>query len=80
MNTYRVVHRHEAHECPTSYAAWKGHDSPLRGLRVVSSCPAGGHQIWFDLDADSETTALSLLPRFVAERSEAVRTGEVAIP
>ena len=80
MSPYRLVHRHQAHECPIAYAAWKGYDSPLRGLRAVSSCPVGGHEIWFDLEADNETAALAHLPHYLAERSVAVKIGEVSIP
>lgn len=80
MHSYRLIHRHEAHECSVAFASWKGLDSPLRGYSAVSSCLAGGHEIWFDLEAASEMAALAFLPRFVAERSTVVRVREVAIP
>lgn len=80
MSSFRLVHRHQAHECPAAYASWKGYTSPLRGNSAVSSCLAGGHEIWFDLEAESAADALAMLPRYVAERSVAARIGEVSIP
>ncbi len=80
MPSYRLTHRHEAAECPAAYASWKGHDSPLRGLSAVSSCLVGDHEIWFDLDAEDEATALAMLPRYISERSVVVSTREVPIP
>jgi hypothetical protein len=73
-------HRHEADECPVAYAAWKGFDSPLRRQPVESSCPWGGHDIWWVLEAPDEHEALGRLPRYVADRTVAVRVGEVDIP
>ena len=80
MAPFRLVHRHDAHECPAVYAAWKGFDSPLRGLIATSSCKWGDHQIWWDLDVVDEAEAIAYLPRYIAERSVALRIGEVVIP
>lgn len=80
MAPFRLVHRHDAEECPAAYAAWKGFDSPLRGHHATSSCRWGDHQIWWDLDAPSEDEAMGYLPRYVADRAVAFRVGEVDIP
>jgi hypothetical protein len=52
----------------------------LRGYVATSTCKWGDHQIWWDLDAVDEAEAISYLPRYIAERSVALRIGEVAIP
>jgi hypothetical protein len=80
MAQYLLQHRHEAHECGVVFAAFKGHESPLRRRATVASCPAGGHQIWWTVDAASENDALALLPFYVAERTTAARVSQVDIP
>ena len=80
MPLFMLHHTHEADECPAAYAAWKGFDSPLRRRRAFASCIWGGHEIWWDLDAEDEDEAMSRLPRYVADRTVAVRVGEVEIP
>jgi hypothetical protein len=77
---YRLHHRHDAHECRVVFAAWNGTASPLRHRATVASCASGGHEIWWDVDAGSEAQALGYLPRYVAERTQAIRVGEVQIP
>jgi hypothetical protein len=80
MPRYLIHHHHEARECGAAFASFKGHDSPLRHRIALASCDAGGHGIWWCVDADDEGAALELLPHFVATRATAVRVGEVRIP
>jgi hypothetical protein len=80
MSRYLVHHRHEPHECGVAFAAWKGHESPLRHKATLGSCASGGHAIWWAVDAATEEDALAFLPFFVAERSTATRVSEVEIP
>ena len=67
-------------DCGAVFAAFKGHESPLRHRAALASCRAGGHAIWWTVEAGSEADALRLLPSFVAERTTAVRVTEVEIP
>ena len=80
MASYLLQHRHEPAECAATFAAWKGFDSPLREGTAWCSCPTGGHHLWFVVDAADRDTALGQIPRYLAERSEAVRVAEVRIP
>lgn len=80
MKRFILHHRHEAHECPVAFAAWNGFASPLRHRPAIASCALGGHEIWWQVEAGTEEQALANLPRYVAERSEAIRVGEVEIP
>ena len=80
MSRYLLHHRHDPHECGVAFAAFKGHDSPLRHQATLASCRSGGHEIWWTVDTASETDALALLPRYVAERTTATRVNEVEIP
>jgi hypothetical protein len=80
MSRYLLHHRHDPHECGVAFAAFKGHDSPLRHQATLASCRSGGHEIWWTVDTASETDALALLPRYVTERTTATRVNEVEIP
>jgi hypothetical protein len=80
MSRYLLHHRHEAHECGVVFAAFKGHDSPLRHQPTLASCVSGGHAIWWTVDAATAEEALRLLPFYVAERTTAAAVGEVEIP
>ena len=80
MPSYVLHHRHEPRECGVVFAAFKGHDSPLRRRETLASCPAGGHAIWWTVEADSEKDALALLPPYVAERTTASKVAKVEIP
>ena len=80
MALYLLQHRHEPAECGATFAAWKGFDSPLREGPAWCSCPTGGHRLWFVVEAADGDTALGQLPRYLAERSEALRVAEVTIP
>ena len=62
------------------FAAFKGHESPLRHRPTLASCAFGGHTIWWTVEADSVDGALGLLPFFVARRSIATRVAQVVIP
>jgi hypothetical protein len=62
------------------FAAFKAFDSPLRGRETTGSCLYGGHRIWWEVDADSETHALARLPDYVAARTTASRVRSVEIP
>jgi hypothetical protein len=80
MPSYMLQHRHEPRECGVVFAAFKGHESPLRHRSALSSCRSGGHTIWWAVDAATEAEALALLPSYVAERTTAIRVSEVTIP
>jgi hypothetical protein len=80
MPRFLVHHRHEPHQCGIAFAAFKGHDSPLRHRAALASCPTGGHAIWWTLEAASEDDALRQLPFYVAQRSTVTRVAEVEIP
>jgi hypothetical protein len=80
MPRFLLHHRHEARECPAAFAAWKGFESPLRHRATIGSCLAGGHEIWWELEAVSAAGALGHLPRYVAERTEAIRISDVHVP
>ena len=80
MPRFLIQHRHEPPECGAVFAAFRGHESPLRHQATLGSCAFGGHAIWWAVDAASETAALSLLPTYVAARATATRVREVEIP
>lgn len=77
---YLLEHRHTAAECGAVFAAFNAFESPLRGRETTASCLYGGHRIWWELDADSESQALARLPAYVAERTTASRVRPVQIP
>jgi hypothetical protein len=80
MQSFLIHHRHEPPECGAVFAAFKGHDSPLRHRATFASCAFGGHAIWWSVEAPSAEAALALLPAYVAARATATRVGEVDIP
>jgi hypothetical protein len=80
MPRFLIHHQHAADECGVAYAAFRGHESPLRHRATLSSCAFGGHAIWWSVQAAGEAEALGLLPYFVAERATATQVGEVDIP
>ncbi len=80
MFRFLLQHRHEPHECGVVFAAFKGHPSPLRHRAALASCLAGGHEIWWTVEAATELDALRLLPPYVADRTSARRVDEVSIP
>jgi hypothetical protein len=80
MSRYLLQHHHQPRECGVVFASFKGHSSPLRHRATLASCRSGGHAIWWEVEADSETDALALLPTYVAERTTVARVTEVEIP
>jgi hypothetical protein len=80
MRRFLLHNRHLPDECGVTFAAFKGHVSPLRRHTTASSCLTGGHQIWWLVNAETADAALELLPRYVAERSTAIPIREVLIP
>ena len=80
MPRYLLHHRHDASECGIAFASFKGHASALRHRSALCSCVAGGHAVWWTVEAASEDEALALLPFFVAQRSTAIRVTRVDIP
>jgi hypothetical protein len=80
MSRYLLEHRHQPQECGVAFASFKGHKSSLRHRPTLSSCRAGGHWIWWTVEAESESDALRLLPYYVAERTTVARVSEVEIP
>lgn len=80
MPRFLLSHRHRADECGAAFAAWKGFDSPLRGRPTLGSCASGGHELWWEVEADTEADALARLPRYVAARTAVAPIQEVQIP
>ncbi len=80
MSRYLLQHQHTTDDCGVVFAAFKGHQSPLRHKATLTSCRSGGHSIWWTVDAVDEETALRLLPTYVAQRTVVTRVSEVQIP
>jgi hypothetical protein len=80
MPVFLLAHQHQPSECAAAFAAWQGFDSPLRHGRAPSTCLAGGHGVWWRVEASDLDGALALLPRFVAERTTATEVRDVEIP
>ncbi len=80
MAQYLLHHRHEPRECGIVFASFKGHQSPLRHHATLASCPFGGHEIWWTVQADTEADAVLLLPFYVAQHTTVARVSEVQIP
>jgi hypothetical protein len=80
MARYLLQHQHQPRECGAVFASFKGYDSPLRHEAALASCRAGGHAIWWTVEAESQAAALRLLPAYVAERTTVARVSEVEIP
>ena len=75
-----IHHRHDAAECGIVFASFRGTTSLVRHRAALASCPSGGHEIWWAVEADGERAALDQLPFYVAERATAVRVERVEIP
>jgi hypothetical protein len=80
MATFLVHHRHAAADCAAAFAAWNGFKSPLRRRSAHSTCLAGGHSLWWIVEAADGDAALDLLPSFVARRASATEVRRVRIP
>ncbi len=50
--------------------AWRGFTSPLRHRDALSSCPQGGHRLWWFVEAPDEAAALGQLPEYVSRQTE----------
>lgn len=79
MALFLLHHRHGPQECAAAFAAWSGFSSPLRHRATVGSCRFGGHEIWWELEAESAEHALALLPPFLAARATATRISVLEI-
>ena len=51
MPFFLLQHSHDAQECAAAFAAWQGFESPLRHRRTPSTCLAGGHSPWCQVEA-----------------------------
>jgi hypothetical protein len=80
MPRFRLEHRHVADECGIVFASFKGFESPLRHQPTLSSCDFGTHRIWWDVEAATADDALARLPRYVAQRTTAIRVGDLSTP
>ena len=80
MARFLIHHRHAPEECGVAFASFKGDASPHRGKATFATCLAGGHEIWWVVEAADPETALSQLPYFVASRSTAVEVRDVRMP
>ena len=78
--SFLLHHEHRPGDCPAAFAAWQGFDSPLRRRPAPSTCLAGGHAIWWLVEAADGEHALSLLPSYVAERTRQIEVRTVQIP
>jgi hypothetical protein len=75
-----LSHAHRPEECAIAIAAWKGFGSPLRGSHPLGSCAAGGHRVWWTVEASDPACARAQLPSYVAARTTVDEVREVPIP
>ena len=80
MPIFLLHHRHRAEECACRVRRLAGLREPAAPPPGASTCLAGGHEIWWRVEADDERLALALLPRYVAERTTPIAVREVEIP
>jgi hypothetical protein len=80
MDRYLLHHRHQPGECGIVFASFKGSETPLRHQAALASCPSGGHEIWWTVEAEADADAVRLLPFYVAARTTVTRVSEVKIP
>ena len=80
MPSFLLHHKHTARECAAAFAAWQGFASPLRWQAAASTCLAGGHAVWWRVEAASAKAALALLPPYVARRTNAIAVRDIQIP
>lgn len=78
MATLILAHAHPA-ECKIADAAWRGCDSPLRGLDAVASYANGNQRSYWIVDGDIAHDAVKQLPSYLAERTQASEVRRVAI-
>jgi hypothetical protein len=80
MPVFLLHHEHEPRECAVAFAAWAGFESPLRHRLAASTCLAGGHAVWWRVEAPDRAAALALLPRYVADRTIPIEVRDIEIP
>jgi hypothetical protein len=80
MPYFLLQHRHTPAECAAAFAAWTGFQSPLRHGSAASTCLAGGHGLWWRVQAMDAAAALAMLPLFVARRTTPIEVREIEIP
>ncbi|HKH18168.1 MAG TPA: hypothetical protein VKA57_11625 [Solirubrobacteraceae bacterium] len=80
MPVFLLHHEHEPGDCAAAFAAWTGFDSPLRHRPAASTCLAGGHALWWRVQAADGAAALGLLPRYVGDRTTVTEVREIEIP
>lgn len=80
MPFFLLHHQHSSAECDAAFAAWHGFASPLRRETAASSCLAGGHAVWWRVEALDFRSALALLPPYVAVRTEAIPVRDIDTP
>jgi hypothetical protein len=78
--TFLLTHHHTAVECAKVFASWRGFGSPLRHRDALSSCPQGGHCLWWLVEAPDEPAALGQLPEYVSRQTEVTRVCLFPIP
>jgi hypothetical protein len=80
MPRFLLEHRHVARECGVVFASFNGFESPLRHEKAIGCCDFGTHRIWWEVEATTPEQALSYLPRYVAQRSTAIRVRTIRTP
>ena len=80
MARYLLHHCHQLNVCGIVFASFNGNASPLRRGATLASCPSGGHEMWWTVEAEVEADALRLPPFYVAQRTTVTRVSEVEIP
>ena len=80
MPCFLLHHEHEPRECGPAFAAWRGFSSELRHRAVASTCLAGGHAVWWRVEAVDAAAARALLPPYIAARTTVTQVRPVIIP
>ena len=80
MPRFLLEHAHGAPECGAVFASFKAFESPLRHGSAMGACDFGKPGMWGDVAAATGGAALALLPRYVAERTTAIRVRDVRTP
>jgi hypothetical protein len=75
MHRYLLDHRHKPGECATVHAAWCGFSGRLRQGVTSENCSSSAHQVWWAVNARSESEALAALPARVAAHTRAIAVG-----
>jgi hypothetical protein len=77
---FLLSHHHAPADCPLVFAAWRGFASPLRHRDAYSSCPLGGHGLWWIVEAQDAAAALAQLPERVSLQTEVTRVARFPVP